>query len=68
MAFCAKHLIPRCSGAGILVSGALSLIFCLTTRICQDRPNSASVLHAASSTSGPISSRAIWYGVGEPAI
>lgn len=38
MAIGAKRLIPRCLSARVLLPGALSLGFCLSTGICQDQP------------------------------
>jgi hypothetical protein len=38
MAAVAKRLIPRCTGARILLQGAFALVFCLSVGICQDLP------------------------------
>ena len=39
MAVDAKRLISRCMSARFLLSGALSLVFCLSLAICQNQPN-----------------------------
>ena len=38
-----KRLIPRCMGARIVFSGALSLFFCLGIAVCQDLPRNIPV-------------------------
>lgn len=38
MSVVAKRRIPRCTGARSFLSGALFLVFCLATGVCQDQP------------------------------
>jgi hypothetical protein len=70
MAVGAKRLIPGWMGAGVLLPGALSLIFCLSVGICRDQRNynaaSNMVCELRPPSTWVISSAAIRYGIGEP--